>query len=69
MNHPFTYIPGSEAWESIMPIQRGWSHDAKYAIQTAAGARLLVADAITELSACVDELQLILDEIEAEEMK
>jgi hypothetical protein len=52
-----------------MPIQRGWSDEAKYAIQTAAGARLLVADAITELSACVDELQLILDEIEAEEME
>ena len=31
--------------------------------------QLLVADAITELSACVDELQLILDEIEAEEME
>jgi type I restriction enzyme M protein len=28
--------------------------------------QLLVADAITELGACVDELQLILDEIEAE---
>ncbi len=28
--------------------------------------QLLVADAITELSACVDELQLILDEIETE---
>jgi hypothetical protein len=69
MNHPFTDIPGSEAWENIMPIQSGWSDEAKYAIQTAAGAQLLVADAITELSACVDELQLILDEIEAEEMK
>ena len=31
--------------------------------------RLLVADAITELGACVDELQLILDEIEAEEVE
>jgi len=28
--------------------------------------QLLVADAITELGACVDELQSILDEIEAE---
>jgi type I restriction enzyme M protein len=28
--------------------------------------QLLIADAITELSACVDELQLIMDEIEAE---
>jgi type I restriction enzyme M protein len=31
--------------------------------------QLLVADAITELGACVDELQLILDEIEAGEIK
>jgi len=29
----------------------------------------LVADAITELSACVDELQLIMDEIESEELE
>jgi aminoglycoside phosphotransferase (APT) family kinase protein len=42
MNHSFTDIPGSEAWESITPIQRGWSDEAKYAIQTAAGARLLL---------------------------
>ncbi len=31
--------------------------------------QLLVADAITELNACVDELQLILDEIEAEDVE
>lgn len=31
--------------------------------------QLLVADAITELGACVDELQLILDAIEAEEVE
>ncbi|MBF0406647.1 MAG: N-6 DNA methylase [Candidatus Riflebacteria bacterium] len=31
--------------------------------------QLLVADAITELGACVDELQLILDEIEEEEVE
>jgi type I restriction enzyme M protein len=31
--------------------------------------QLLVAEAITELSACVDELQLILDVIEAEELE
>lgn len=30
--------------------------------------QLLVADAITELGACVDELQLIIDEIEAEDV-
>ncbi|HPF17627.1 MAG TPA: class I SAM-dependent DNA methyltransferase [Thermotogota bacterium] len=30
---------------------------------------LLVADAITELSACVDELQLIMDEIESEDLE
>lgn len=31
--------------------------------------QLLIADAITELSACVDDLQLIMDEIEAEEIE
>lgn len=31
--------------------------------------QLLVAEAITELGACVDELQLILDDIEAEEVE
>jgi type I restriction enzyme M protein len=31
------------------------------------GPELLVVNAITELSACVDELQLILDEIKTEE--
>jgi type I restriction enzyme M protein len=31
--------------------------------------QVLASDAITELNACVDELQMILDLIEAEEME
>lgn len=38
----FTEIPGSEAWTSIAPITKGWSHDQKYRIQLTEGRELLL---------------------------
>ena len=38
----FLDIPGSEGWRSVEPVNRGWSSDRKYRVETGAGERLLL---------------------------
>ena len=47
MNQQFSDIPGFDTWESVEPLNKGWSTDKKYIIKTKAGEQLLlrIADA------------------------
>ncbi len=38
----FEGIPGSDRWTSIEPVQKGWSKDIKYRVETEGGDSLLV---------------------------
>ena len=38
----FFSIPGSEGWRSVEPLNKGWSSDRKYIVETGAGERLLL---------------------------
>lgn len=46
----FGDIAGSQAWISVEPVEKGWSGDRKYRIETADGRRLLLR--VAEISAC-----------------
>ncbi len=38
----FLDIPGSECWRSAEPVNKGWSSDRKYRVETGAGEQLLL---------------------------
>ena len=42
MNKLFSDIPGFEHWESIEPLNKGWSTDKKYIVKTKEGEKLLL---------------------------
>ena len=38
----FQDIPGSERWRSVEPVNKGWSSDRKFRVETGTGERLLL---------------------------
>jgi aminoglycoside phosphotransferase (APT) family kinase protein len=42
MNRIFSEIPGFSMWSNVEEIQKGWSKDKKYYVQTNNGRELLL---------------------------
>ena len=60
MPNNFNDIPGSEDWLSVEPIQKGWSNDAKYRIQTGNhGSFLLRISGISEFDRKKEEYEAV----------